>query len=167
MVFTNWVMLNMTILKFLLLIFFILTTNVCYGQDKITKTPQKPIEKQIETKCSCPAKGSLAQELANSEVAFVGQVAEVRPEYPLHEGYYYLRFLPAKKYKGFESYPNKESIVVFNQLPSNPCSFKFIKGNDYLVFAKGNPGFLKTSSCGYTGLQEDRAKEITELDKLR
>jgi len=72
-----------------------------------------------------------------------------------------------KKYKGLENYPNSESVVVYAPVSTDPCTLKFIKGNDYLVFADGNPAFLKTNSCSMSGLQEGRSQEILELNKLK
>lgn len=155
--------------KILIIGLFFLIASQCHAQDKANK-PNAQVKQEMKSKevrCSCPQKRSIAEELSSANVVFVGQVIELRPRFPLHEGYTYVRFLPQKKYKGFDTYPNKDSIVVFNPEPTDPCFMKFIKGNDYLVFANGNPGYLKTSNCGHTGLQEDRTKEITELDKLK
>lgn len=117
-------------------------------------------------KCVCPPKSNLASEFKRNSVVFLGQVVEVRPQFPLHNNYYYVRFLPMKKFKGTENYPNSENVVVYAPVSEDPCTFRFIKGNDYLVFAEGNPAFLKADSCSFTGLQEDRGQEILELNKL-
>ena len=118
-------------------------------------------------KCNCPPKRSLDVELDLSNLAFVGQVVEIRQKFPLHPGFAYVRFLPMKKYKGFDVYPKEESVIVFMPAASEACTINFIKGNDYLVFAKGNPAFLKTNACDLTGLQEDRAPMIITLDKSK
>lgn len=123
-------------------------------------------EVQAEGKCNCPPKPNIAADLKKSSVVFLGQVVEVRPQFPLHVGHYYIRFLPMKRFKGLENYPNPENIVVYAPISSDPCSFRFIKGNDYLVFADGNPAFLKTNSCSNTGIQEDRSQEIFELNNI-
>ena len=140
-----------------LFIFFL--SNLAFAADKDK-------EVKSEQKCFCPHAKSVTSDFERSSVVFKGQVVETKPKYPLHEGYAYVRFLVLKKYKGFENLPSQESVVMFTQFGSEPCGVKFIKGNDYIVFAKGNPGFLKTSTCDVSGLLEDRTKEVLELEKL-
>jgi hypothetical protein len=118
-------------------------------------------------KCVCPQKRTVEAEYDSSQMVFIGQVAEVKPKFPLHKDHMYVKLRVMKKFKGFENTPKKEVLVMFTPVNSDPCSVKFVKDNDYLIFAKGNPAFLKTTLCDLSGMQEERAKELIELEKIK
>jgi hypothetical protein len=118
-------------------------------------------------KCVCPPKKTVEAEFASSSVVFLGQVAEVKPKFPLHRDHMFIKLRVMKKFKGTENLPRKENAVIFTPAATDPCSVKFVKDNDYIIFAKGNPAFLKTSACDLTGMQEERVKELIELEKYK
>ncbi|HMO17627.1 MAG TPA: hypothetical protein PKA63_05385 [Oligoflexia bacterium] len=116
--------------------------------------------------CRCQPKGSLNDQVSRHDVVFLGQVTEVRSAGGLRPGFKLVRFMPIKRYKGVDLLPNHESITIFTPEDPANCGINFSKRIDYIVFAKGPPAFLQTSSCSMTNIQENMNLEQLELEKL-
>jgi hypothetical protein len=116
--------------------------------------------------CSCPAKGTVEQEFNKSDVVFLAQVAEKKSAGIIRPGYTKVRFIPMKVYKGRDLLPNQEAFTVFTPDSEKNCELNFSNRIDYIVFAKGNPAFLKVTSCSLTDIQEKSKSTQIELERL-
>jgi hypothetical protein len=116
--------------------------------------------------CSCPAKGTIDKEFNKSDVVFLGQVVEKKSAGIIRPGYTKIRFIPMKVYKGMDLLPNQDSFTVFTPDSEKNCGLNFSNRIDYIVFAKGNPAFLKVISCSLTDIQDKSKTTQKELERL-
>ena len=115
--------------------------------------------------CSCPKKPELEESYADSSVVFLGQVENqedsvVRPEY------IEVRLAVQRKFKWLNELSGSQSIVVYTPPEQAKCGYPFQNGFDYLVFAKGNPAFLRVDSCSRTNVVENSQLDREKLQRL-
>lgn len=116
--------------------------------------------------CPCAKRGTLESDIAKHDVIFVGQVMDIKPAGLLRPGYNLVRFMPMKTYKGKNLMPNLESVTVFTPDTEKECGISFNKRIDYVVFASGNPAFLKVNNCTRTDVQENAKAMLVEMEKI-
>lgn len=114
--------------------------------------------------CKCPKGKSTDEAYKGSDVVFLGQVISVAKANILREGFKEVKLILTVPYKGTEILPATEYVTVYTE--EGPCGVEFIRQNDYLVFAKGAPAFLKTSTCDLTDIQESSREKQGRVDKL-
>ncbi len=116
--------------------------------------------------CKCQPKGSVDQEFGKHDVVFLGQVLEVKSAGFLRPGFNLVRFMPMKVYKGKGHLPNPEIITIFTPETENECGTVFNRSIDYIVYASGNPAFLRVDSCSLTDIQENSKAVLIQLEKI-
>ncbi|MCC6953325.1 MAG: hypothetical protein IT290_04340, partial [Deltaproteobacteria bacterium] len=84
---------------------------------------------------------------------------------PVKEGYMEARFTIMKRLKGFDEILGDKVFVFTPDKPEN-CGYPFSPGQDYVVFAQGNPAGLRTTSCLGTVYLDNVTGEIDSLLKL-
>lgn len=98
--------------------------------------------------CACPPVPPPLEALKRSSTAFIGSVINLKKS-PIKNGFTEVKFSLLKRIKGFEEIPG-DTVIVFMPTAAEECSYPFSEGQDYVVFASGNPAGLKTTSCSGT-----------------
>jgi len=114
--------------------------------------------------CKCGKAKSTDESYKESDLVILGQVISVDTASILHQGYKIVKFMMTVPYKGSELLPATEYVTVYTQ--EGACGVEFIKQNDYLIFAKGPPAFLTTSTCNLTEIQETSGEKQVRVEKL-
>ncbi len=104
--------------------------------------------------CSCLKKAELEDAYKQSSAVFVGRV-EVQEDSVLRPDYTQLRMVVLRKFKWLEEFASNQSVLVYTPKLEAKCGIKFQNGFDYLVFATGNPAFLRADSCTRTQVLEN------------
>jgi hypothetical protein len=115
--------------------------------------------------CSCKGQPQLEEALARSSVVFIGRV-ESQKDSSLRPGYRQIRIAVLRKFKWLDDLTKLEYVVLFTPKESALCGFSFQNGFDYLVFAHGNPAFLKTDSCSRTEVLDKALLDQQKLIRL-
>lgn len=114
--------------------------------------------------CPCSPQKSVEEAYQNSSAVFVGRVEHLIKS-PLRAEMYEVRFVVFSNYKGtIES--ERRVQVVYTPLNDAQCSYKFISGQEYLVYAVGNPAFYKTDTCSRTNVLDTAQEDIGKLVEL-
>jgi hypothetical protein len=116
--------------------------------------------------CKCKPKASLEKEFDNHDAVFLGQVTEFKSAGLIRPGFNIVRFEPTKIYKGKRHLPNLGIITIFTPDIEKDCGLTFTKGSDYVVFASGNPAFLRVDSCSLSNIQEKSKETLIKLETL-
>ncbi len=116
--------------------------------------------------CKCPKLPTVTDAFNQSQIVFLGQVVTVEQASAIRPNYNVVKLIMTKPYKGADLLPPTDYVVVFTPDKEKDCGVSFSKQSDYLVFASGNPAFLKTSLCNLTEIQESRKAEQMKLDEL-
>jgi hypothetical protein len=116
--------------------------------------------------CKCPKLPTVNDAYNQSPIIFLGQVVSVEQASAIRPNYNVVKLIMTKSYKGTELLPQTDYVVVYTPDKEKDCGVSFSKQSDYLVFASGNPAFLKTTLCNLTEIQESRKAEQMKLDEL-
>ncbi len=115
--------------------------------------------------CSCPKKPELEEAYADSAVVFLGQV-ENQEDSVLRPEFIEVRLAVQRKFKWMSELASSQSIVVYTPSEQGRCGYTFQNGFDYLVFAKGNPAYLRVDSCSRTNVIENSQLDREKLQRL-
>jgi hypothetical protein len=120
-----------------------------------------PISTSAET-CDCPKKPELEESQTQSSAVFVGRV-EGQEDSVLRPQFTQVRMVVLRKFKWVEEFASNQSILVYTHKDEASCGYKFQNGFDYLVFAKGNPAFLRIDACSRTQVMENAQIDLQRL----
>lgn len=117
--------------------------------------------------CSCPETSSVVNALENSSVVFIGKVESINKS-GRRKNFQEIRFkvVPNRRFKGFDDLPNNEYLLLYTPIEKSSCSFPFAEGFEYLVYANGNPAFLKVDSCSRTMFLDKAMEDQEKLLRL-
>jgi len=115
--------------------------------------------------CPCPTKPTLEDSFKKADVIFVGSVKEISI-HPLKPHYKQIRFTVNRKIKGFDEIGNAAVLVYTPNGNEGQCPVSFTQGMDYLVYAYGNPAFLRTNTCANTNVVESVFLDIQRLIRM-
>ncbi len=122
----------------------------------------------VFAECKCLKAKSIDVSYKESNLVFVGQVVSVEDASVLRQGYRLVRLMVTAPYKGSELLPETEYVTIFT--PIGDCGIEFVKQNDYLILAKGQPAFYTTSSCELSDILEtsmDKQMRVAQLSNQR
>ena len=114
--------------------------------------------------CKCGKAKTTDESYKSSDMVFLGQVVSVDKASAIHEGHKVIKLMITVPYKGTDLLPATEYVTVFSE--DGPCGVEFVRQSDYLIFAKGQPAFLKTSVCDLTEIQETSREKQVRVEKL-
>ena len=122
------------------------------------------IPTNLVAECKCGKAKSIDESYKESDLVFLGQVVSVNKATVLHEGYKVIKMITTIPYKGSEILPATEYVTIYTEVGA--CGIEFVRQNDYLIFAKGEPAFLTTSICNLTEIQETSREKQIRVEKL-
>lgn len=111
--------------------------------------------------CSCTQPGPPAVELENADAVFSGRVLSVEPIGD--RGAYRrlaVRFALAAAWKGV---PEGDEVTVTTSADGATCGYSFEVGEEYLVYAHGDPGDLSTGLCTRNDRLDRATEDLTAL----
>ena len=114
--------------------------------------------------CSCAEPAGLDDAFSTATSVFSGRVTSIRKS-ALRKGQNEIQFSIMKAYKGAILDDNLDQIMIYTPDSEERCQYDFQREQDYLVFASGNPAYLKVEKCGRTGQIESVMADIDALDK--
>jgi hypothetical protein len=112
--------------------------------------------------CTCPKKPELEESQLQSSAVFVGRV-ETQEDSVLRPQFTQVRVVVLRKFKWLEEFATNQSVLVYTPKDEASCGFKFQNGFDYLIFAKGNPAFLRIDTCSRTQVMENAQLDLQRL----
>lgn len=119
---------------------------------------------QDATSCKCAPADPVKEAFQQASTVFIGRVEEVGKS-PFHPEMNEVRFALLNDYKHAGESAGRTRLV-FTPLAEGTCGYKFVPGQEYLVYATGNPAFYKTSICSRTTFRETAHEEITKLMEI-
>jgi hypothetical protein len=112
--------------------------------------------------CTCPEKPEMKQAYEVATAVFVGRVEKVAVT-PLKPGYSEIKISIFTHIKTAPEIARTESLSIFSKSSQSECGINFHTGQDYLIYAEGNPAALKVTSCSRSGVLDNLIKEVDEL----
>ena len=115
--------------------------------------------------CACPKVPEVEEAFAQSSAVFVGKI-ENQEESALRQNMLQVQVFVKNKFKWLDELAGKQLTVIYTAPENDPCGFKFQNGFDYLIFAKGNPAFLKVDVCSRTQVLENAQVDQQKLQRI-
>ena len=144
------------LVSFLTILFFTLPVSV----------GSPPIQAVSANDCKCPKVLTTTEAFNQNSLVFLGQVISVEKASAIRPNYNIVKMILTKSYKGEDLLPKTDYVVIYTPDKEKECGVQFARQSDYIVFANGNPAFMKTNSCSLTGIQETKKAEQAKLDEL-
>ncbi len=122
--------------------------------------------------CSCAQPGSPSEELRESSAVFAGKVVSVRHTYDpdgrsvSRDDHSAIGFEVSAVWKGTVY----EDMVITTPPTGGSCGFRFVEGEEYIVYAYDGPyvdGGYSVGICTRTALLEQAQEDIDELGEGR
>lgn len=113
--------------------------------------------------CSCETKSNVEKAFQESSTVFVGRVEQII-ESPLRPEMYEVKFVLLTNYKGDDT--EGRFRVVYTPLTEALCGYAFTPGQEYVVYATGNPAYYKTNSCTRTAILDLTRDDLGKLSDL-
>lgn len=122
-----------------------------------------PINPDPAFACSCVAPGTPAEELARSTAVYAGKVINIidtqpgprfSSAHPLE-----VVFQVSKVWKG----PAHSTLAVTTARSEVSCGYEFVKGQEYLVYARGTEDKLEASLCSRTNPLSTAVADLAAL----
>ena len=122
--------------------------------------------------CSCAQPGSPSEELRESSAVFAGRVVSVRHTYDpdgrsvSRDDHSTIGFEVSAVWKGTVY----EDMVITTPPTGGSCGFRFVEGEEYIVYAYDGPyvdGGYSVGICTRTALLEQAQEDIDELGEGR
>lgn len=114
--------------------------------------------------CECPEKPKLEAAYDQATLVFLGRV-ELQGREPLKPNYKKVKFSVLGKFKWSEEFTDK-TVDIYTPKKKEECGIRFQNGFDYLVFASGNPAFVKTTKCSRTEVLEKARLDHERLRRM-
>jgi hypothetical protein len=113
--------------------------------------------------CANPP-GTVQESLQRSSACFVGRVEQTTKS-AIKEGYNEVRMVVLDRFKGLDDIRGSD-VVIYTKRNQHECGMEFLGGQDYIVFATGNPAGLKVDNCLGSGVRDTMIPKEEELRRL-
>jgi hypothetical protein len=111
--------------------------------------------------CPCGDKPPISNARDSASLVFLGRITGVTPS-SFREGFNEVQVEVIKMIKAGEEEWGRE-ITIYTPNLSGKCGFSFIAQLDYIIYAEGNPAFLRVTSCSRTTMFDTSKDEYREL----
>lgn len=114
--------------------------------------------------CTCPPTPPLNIAYQTADIAIIGKVEKIS-ESVYRQGYLEVRFYVMKKFKWPEELGGDSAILYTRPKPED-CGYPFMRDQDYIVYATGNPAGLTVTKCSRTNVLDNVLDDIDPLTAI-